>query len=158
MYRQMINPTEREPFYLYGTTIAICYDDDKKRHWGAHTTNEQKDSIRVISTFNITPVYIVSQLGYIILQWCIIKFYTYFVLSKVNYYFGFSSLLQSTPTRFPASRSNAVTNLRAPIYACVFRHRARHKTTDDVTSSTGIRDTNDADYTCFDQHSENARA
>lgn len=39
----------------------------------------------IVFTFNITPVYIVSQLGYIILQWCIIKFYTYFLLSKVNH-------------------------------------------------------------------------
>lgn len=38
-----------------------------------------------ILTFNITPVYIVSQLGYIILQWCIIKFYTYFFYLKVNH-------------------------------------------------------------------------
>lgn len=43
----------------------------------------------VIFTFNITPVYIVSQLGYIILQWCIIKFYTYFILSKVNHILNF---------------------------------------------------------------------
>lgn len=57
---------------------------DKRRQWGTHT-NKQK-VVRVIFTFNITPVYIVSQLGYyIILQWCIIKFYTYFVLSNVNH-------------------------------------------------------------------------
>lgn len=55
----------------------------------------------VVFTFNITPVYIVSQLGYIILQWCIIKFYTYFILSKSKSCFEFFP----SPSHFSLNRN-----------------------------------------------------
>lgn len=58
----------------------------------------------VVFTFNITPVYIVSQLGYIILQWCIIKFYTYFILSKSKSYFEFFP----SPSYFSLNRNSSI--------------------------------------------------
>lgn len=102
--------------FLLGTMIVKCLHDTtttSDNGTGEHTQTNKK-IVRVISTFNITPVYIVSQLGYIILQWCIIKFYTYFVLSKVNHIYSYSPSFHRVS--FPESKRRFDRSFRAPIF------------------------------------------